>query len=109
MSRQSSPLQEDSAQSLSLPKGSVIEELRVRSPQKKEDREHRLRMESRSFWIKEAPVYLIAILLLLGTALYCFWTLFHPSLPSEDRQWAKSILGSLMGGVVGYLFGKATK
>jgi hypothetical protein len=66
-------------------------------------------MDARSFWIKEASVYIVALAILVVTTAYCFWVLWHPGLAKEDRQWAMSTLTALLVGIVGYVFGKATK
>jgi hypothetical protein len=93
--------QETPARSFTFPGDAVVEEFRIRSPENDLERKHRLR--------KEASIYIVALLIIVVTAIYCFWVLFHPAYPREDRQWAMSILGGLIGGIVGYLYGRASK
>ncbi len=94
----------------SFPKGSVYEgEWRVRPPEKPADAAHRRRNENWSFWVKEAPAYFLAILVLSGTAIYCFWILVQRNPPLEEKKWVMSIVTSLVVGIIGFLFGKVTK
>jgi hypothetical protein len=48
-------------------------------------------------------------MILVLTTAYCFSVLWHPGFAKEDRQWAMFTLTTLLVGIVGYLFGKATK
>jgi hypothetical protein len=101
---------EEPFQILSIPRGSTIEgEWKVRPPESAAERRHRLRKDAWSFWVKEASTYIVALLVMVSTTVYCLWALFQPGLSREDRQWVMSVLGSLLVGIVGYVFGKATK
>jgi hypothetical protein len=59
--------------------------------------------------VKDLLTYLVALFLILGVSASCFWTLFQRDLPREDRQWAMSVLASLMTALAGFAFGKAAK
>jgi hypothetical protein len=96
--------------SIVVPQGVTIEgELKFKPHEDDQEKIHRIRTDARSFWIKEAPVYIVALMILITTATYCFWVLWHPGFAKDDRQWAMSTLTSLLVGIVGYVFGKATK
>jgi hypothetical protein len=61
-------------QSFNFPEGSVAEgDLKFKPKETAEERKHRHRTDNRTFWVKEAPAYLVAIFTLLATAIYCFW------------------------------------
>jgi hypothetical protein len=59
--------------------------------------------------VKEALPYIIALVIVGLTAVYCFRVLFYQSSPKEERQWVLSTLTSLLVGVIGYVFGKVSK
>lgn len=101
---------DQSGTEIAFPKGSVVEgEWRIKPPEKPAEAAHRRRKENWSFWVKEASTYLVALLILLGTAVYCFWVLIQRDPPLDDKKFVMSILTSLLVGIVGYVFGKVTK
>ena len=60
-----------------IPGGLDIEgRLEFKPPEDPDAKRHRLRHEVWSFWVKEASTYIVALLVLLMTAAYCFWILF---------------------------------
>jgi hypothetical protein len=98
------------AESVTIPAGFALEgKLEFKPPEDMEERRHRLRKDAWSFWVKEASVYLVALLVLLMTTAYCFWVLLRPGAAKEERQWVMSVLTSLIVGIVGYVFGKSIK
>jgi len=101
------PKQRRPAKGFFIPDGVVEGEWKIRPREDRNEKKHRLWKDARSFWIKEASVYLFALLMLSTTAVYCFWVLFSPASSQEDRHWVMSILQSLLVGIIGYVFGKA--
>ena len=98
------------AQTLKIPEGCSFEgDYSFRSPEDSAEKLHRRRREDREFWIKDVSLYIAALFIMLATAIYCIWTLFQPALPREERQWVMSTLHAMMVGIIGYVFGKATK
>jgi hypothetical protein len=102
--------------SLTVPQGIVITQgmtvegdLRIKSVEDDREKEHRLRMEVRAFWVKEAPVHVTAIAVVVVGTTYAIWALFQPGLPREERDFAVSILSHLLVAVAGFAFGKAAK
>jgi hypothetical protein len=97
-------------QSLTVPAGTQIEgQWTFKPAEAPADRQHRLRKEAWSFWVKEASTYIVALLILLVTAVYCFSVLLKPGATLEERRWVMSVVTSLIVGIVGYVFGKSTK
>jgi len=94
--------------SIVIPQGMAVK-AEIKSPEDKAEKFQRLKMEVWSFWIKEALVYVFALVILLTTAVYCFWVLWHPGSSMEEKHWVMSTLTSLLVGIVGYVFGKVTK
>ena len=81
----------------------------INTPEHHSERSHRLRKENWSFWVKDVSTLVMALLILLATAIYCFWTLIRTDPPLDEKKFVMSILTSLVVGIVGYLFGKVTK
>jgi hypothetical protein len=101
--------QQKPGQQLTIPGGFDVEgELKFKPHEDPEERRHRLRKDAWSFWVKEALAYIVALIIVLITAVYCSWALWHP-VTSEERQWVMSTLTSLLVGIVGDVFGKVTK
>ena len=95
-------------QEFSFPAGAVID-VRVKPPEKSAEAAHRRRKANWSFWVKDVSTYVVALLIILATAIYCFWTLIRTEPPLDEKKFAMSILMSLVVGIMGYLFGKVTK
>ncbi len=100
--------QEVEYRSLIFPKGMDVEgELQIKPTESNSDRLHRHRMEVREFWIKEAPIHLVAILILVGSTLLSLVWAFRPGSAPEDKKWAVSVLSYLLIATAGFAFGKA--
>ncbi len=96
--------------SLIFPQGmDVAGELTVKPAESTSERKHRHRMEVREFWVKEAPVHLTAILIVVPTTGVSLVIAFRPGHPIEDKKWAVSIPSYLPIAVAGFAFGKAAK
>ena len=93
-----------------FPDGAIIEgEWRVKPPEKPAEAAHRRRKENWSFWVKDVSTYVVALLVILATAVYCFRTLIRVDPPLDEKKFVMSILTSLIVGIMSYLFGKGTK
>ena len=100
--------QEVDYRSLVFPEGMNVEgELKLRPLESNSDRLHRHRMEVRAFWVKEAPIHLVAILILVGSTLLSLVWAFRPGSAPEDKKWAVSVLSYLLIATAGFAFGKA--
>ena len=71
--------------------------------------DHRLRKEFFSFLVKDLCTYGVAILIVLVVLLYCFIVLVVRSSSPEEKNWAMSVLTSILSGAVGFAFGKTSK
>ena len=97
-------------QSFSIPKGYSLEgEFKFKPPEDNLERKHRLRKDFLSFLVKDLMAYLVAFLLIIVAAIHCFSILRNPSLPKDERQWAMSVLASLLAAIAGMIFGKGLK
>ena len=95
---------------ITIPEGMDVEgEIKLKAIESPADRKHRHRMEVRDFWVKEAPVHLAAIGIVVSTTVLRIVIAFRPGYPVEDKKWAVSVLGYLWVAVAGFAFGKAAK
>jgi len=70
---------------------------------------HRLRKDFLSFLVKDLCTYGIAILIVLVALSYCFIVLVIRSSSPEEKNWAMSVLTSILTGAIGFAFGKSAK
>jgi hypothetical protein len=70
---------------------------------------HRLRKEFLSFLVKDLCTYGVAILIVLVVLTYCFIVLVIRTSTPEEKNWAMSILTSILTGAIGFAFGKSSK
>ncbi len=93
---------------ITIPEGVNVEgDLKIKPIESNSDRLHRHRMEVRDFWVKQAPIHLVAILILVGSTLLAMIWAFRPGSAAEDKKWAVSVLSSLLIATAGFAFGKA--
>jgi hypothetical protein len=83
--------------------------LEMAAPEIPEERKHRLRKDFLGFVCKDLAAYVLAYLILAVVVTFAGWTLSRAAAPKEDRQWAMSILTTLLVGIVGMAFGRASK
>jgi hypothetical protein len=95
--------------SVIIPLGMEPVEFRLQRIEDEAEKRQRLRKDFLSFLVKDPLTYAIAILLIIVAAAYCVWALWQPGLPREDRQWAMSVLTSILTAVVGFAFGKVSR
>jgi hypothetical protein len=94
---------------LILPQGLQATEFRAQRPEDETERAFRLKKEYWSFLVKDLLAYCLALVLILAAALYAFSILLSSQTAAEDRQFAMSILTSLLTAVAGFAFGKASR
>lgn len=96
------------SKAITFPEGVTVEgDLKIKPIESNADRLHRHRMEVRDFWVKEAPIHLVAILILVGSTLLAMIWAFRPGSAPEDKKWAVSVLSYLLIATAGFAFGKA--
>jgi hypothetical protein len=95
---------------IDIPDGVEVEgEIKLRAIETAANRKHRHRMEVREFWVKEAPVHLTAIAIVVGSMVLSLVVVFRPGSSVDDKKWAVSVLSYLLMAVAGFAFGKAAK
>jgi hypothetical protein len=95
---------------IAIPDGVEVEgEIKLRAIETVANRKHRHRMEVREFWVKEAPVHLTAIAIVVGSMALSLVVVFRPGSSVDDKKWAVSVLSYLLMAVAGFAFGKAAK
>lgn len=93
-----------------IPEGFVKEgKIEFRPPESPDERRHRLRKDFWSFAVKDLLSYAVALSVLTAASAYSLVVLWRSGSRPEERSWAMSTLTSLLVGIVGYVFGKATK
>lgn len=88
---------------------SIQTELTVKTKETPEDRAVRILKERWNFFVKEIGPYILAAVSVLAIGVYCLAVLSQSASSMDDKQWARSTLSVIVAGVVGVIFGKATK
>lgn len=95
---------------ITVPEGMDVQgEIKLKAVETASDKKHRHRMEVREFWVKEAPVHLAAIGIVVGTSALSLFIAARPGYSIDDKKWAVSVLSYLLIAVAGFAFGKAAK
>jgi hypothetical protein len=94
-----------------IPSGKVdvSHEIQIRTAEEDEDKAIRRRKEHAEFCVKDLGPYVLAYVIIALVMVYVTWALFRAGSPAEERQWAMSIVTTILAGVVGLVFGRATK
>jgi hypothetical protein len=71
--------------------------------------DYRLRKEFFAFLVKDLCTYGVAILIVVVVLVYCFVVLVVRSSSPDEKNWAMSVLTSILTGAVGFAFGKTSK
>jgi hypothetical protein len=104
--RVSTPLEE--AQFFSIPDGARFDaKFEVRSPETPAERASRHKKEAREFWVKDAPIYLLAGIIGIAGLVASLVMTFRVGSSIEEKRWAMSILSHLLIAVASFAFGKA--
>lgn len=56
---------------------------------------------------KDGVLYTVGLISTAAILIACFWMVLNQSASPETREWARSIATLIIGGLVGYLTGKA--
>lgn len=73
------------------------------------DKNLRRRKEFWTFVIKDLLVHVLAILIIMLVVLYSFSVLMGTRSTPQEKEWAMSIVMAILTGIIGLLFGRATK
>ncbi len=74
-----------------------------------QERALRLHKERMGFYFKELGSWLVGFVFVLAIGLFCFWVLVRVDSPPSEKDRAWSALSAILGGIVGFLFGKVAK
>jgi hypothetical protein len=83
-----------------------VEYKRLEDEQEKALRLHKDRL---NFYIKELGTLAFAAVLVAVAVACCLFFLLSPQSSTVEKDWARSVLMSVLTGAVGFAFGKATK
>jgi hypothetical protein len=89
--------------------GARIEELTIRGPEDPEDKRLRRRKDFLAFLVKDLLAYLVAFLFIGAIGIYSFYILIKHGATSEEAQKVWPIVSGILAGIVGMVFGRATK
>ena len=93
-----------------LTRGVRIEELKIKGPEDPEDKRLRRRKDFLLFLVKDLLAYLVAFTFIGAIGIYCFIILIkHGAAISEEAQKVWPIVSGILAGIVGMVFGRATK
>jgi hypothetical protein len=77
--------------------------VQIKTPKDKQEKELRLHKERLNFYVKDLGTWLLVI----AIAFYSLWVLVVPiDSPQPDKERARSVLMLIVGGAVGFVFGK---
>ena len=95
---------------ITLPEDMKVQgEMRLRAFENAADKKHRHRMEVREFWVKQAPVHITAIGIVVCTGAVALHLVVRPGSSTDDKKWAVSVLSYLLVAEGGFAFGKFAK
>src|SRR5437899_1359210 len=91
------------------PRGMQYVSAELRPIEDEREKAERLHKERLGFYIKDVGTWLLGFFFVIAIGLFCFWLLLRIDTPSVERDWARSALSAILGGIVGFLFGKVAK
>jgi hypothetical protein len=89
--------------------GLEVEKVEYKRPEDEQEKALRLHKERVSFYIKEVGTPGFAAALVVVAVICCLWFLFSPQSSATEREWARTVLMSVLTGAIGFAFGKTTK
>jgi hypothetical protein len=104
----SNPRKADLPTSYSIP-GMRVGNIQFERVEDEQEKVQRLHKERLGFYVKEIGTWLLGFFFVIAIGLFCFWVLLRMDTPPVERDWARSALSALLGGIVGFLFGKVAK
>lgn len=69
----------------------------------------RLHKDKVGFYIKDEGIWIFGSLCVLAIGAYCLWVLTSASSATAEKDWARSAISSILGGIIGFIFGKTAK
>ena len=91
------------------PRGMQYVSAELRPIEDKQEKALRLHKERVTFYVKEIGTWLLGFFFLIAIGFFCFLVLMRNNSPSAEKDWARSGLTAILGGIVGFLFGKVVK
>ncbi len=92
-----------------LRRDACLETLEFKGPEDPEDKRLRRRKDFLAFLVKDLLAYLVAFSFIGAIGTYCFVILLRHGATSEDAQKVWPIVSGILSGIVGMVFGRATK
>ena len=89
--------------------GLEVKTIELKSPEDEQEKALRLQKERWNFFVKEMGTLAFAALLVAAAVICCLFFLFSSQSSPVEKDWARSVLMSVLTGAVGFAFGKATK
>jgi hypothetical protein len=83
--------------------------LEIKTVENPTELNYRLRKEFLSFLVKDLCTYGVAILIVIVVLVYCFVVLVIRSPSPDEKNWAMSVLTSILTEAIGFAFGKSSK
>jgi hypothetical protein len=103
------PKKADVNKALSGMENMTLEKAEFKRPEDEQEKALRLQKERWSFFVKEMGTLGFAAILVAVAVACCLVFLFNPQSSAVEKEWARSVLMSVLTGAVGFAFGKATK
>ncbi len=92
-----------------LTKGVKLKKLEFEGSEEPEDKRLRRRKDFLAFLVKDLLAYVVAFGFIGAIGIYCFVILLKHGAASEEAQKVWPIISGILSGIVGMVFGRATK
>jgi hypothetical protein len=89
--------------------GMQIRNIEFKPIEDEQEKTLRLHKERVGFYVKEIGTWLLGFFFVIAIGFFCFWVLVRNESASVEKDWARSGLTAILGGIVGFLFGKVVK
>ena len=86
-----------------------LEKVEYKRLEDEQEKALRLEKERVSFYVKDVVIWIFGFVFLMAIGGYCLWVLTSSSSTPADKDWARSAVASITGGIIGFVFGKTTK
>jgi hypothetical protein len=90
-------------------KGLKVTSVEIEGPEDPEDKRLRRRKDFLLFLVKDLLAYLVAFTFIIAMAIYSFVILSKHGAASEEAQKVWPIVSAILAGIMGMVFGRATK
>jgi hypothetical protein len=105
----SAPKKTDVSKFLPAMEGLEVEKLEYKRPEDEQEKALRLHKERVGFYVKEVVTPGFAAALVIVAVICCLVFLFGPQSSAAEKQWAGTVLMSVLTGALGYAFGRTSK